>query len=265
MAFCHCGRDTSVTLFVASVLFGIFWARQGSSKLVKSESSKEIGTPSPNASTSTKSRKSLSNTVKKYDRHILLCGYTNPDVWSKIVENDENSFASKLAEAITSDDVSVKFSVCTKPNSTSEAYDVIVYPENVIFSIRESDLEDFALLIKKKDVLSKEDLDLFATTPISKKKSIFVCVHGQRDQKCGKLGREVLQGIQDSLSVDPQYQEFEVYGTSHLGGHEYAATLVVYPECDWFGYLSGAIVPSFLANLNLGVKAVENYRGKGYN
>jgi hypothetical protein len=38
-------------------------------------------------------------------------------------------------------------------------------------------------------------------------------------------------------------EDVGVYGTTHIGGHKYAGTLIVYPEGHWYGRLRTCDVP----------------------
>jgi hypothetical protein len=59
-------------------------------------------------------------------------------------------------------------------------------------------------------------------------------------------------------------REVQVYGSTHLGGHEFAGTCVVYPESHWFGYLSKLEAGPFLKAAEKGDIIQELYRGKGF-
>jgi hypothetical protein len=82
-----------------------------------------------------------------------------------------------------------------------------------------------------------------------------VCVHGRRDVCCARLGVPLAQSLAASYPG-------QVWETTHVGGHKYAANLVLLPHGLYYGpvgteeagraidaYLRGSIVP-------------ERYRGR---
>lgn len=67
---------------------------------------------------------------------------------------------------------------------------------------------------------------------------VLVCVHGRRDRCCARKGMPVYSALE---RVAPE----ATYQTTHLGGHRFAATLVVLPQ----GYCYGRIEPEECAAL----------------
>jgi hypothetical protein len=57
---------------------------------------------------------------------------------------------------------------------------------------------------------------------------VLVCTNGRRDVCCAKLGAPVAQAL-------AQQGELEVWQTTHLGGHRFAATLLQLPEGICYG------------------------------
>ena len=55
-----------------------------------------------------------------------------------------------------------------------------------------------------------------------------------RDVRCGCKGPELLQWLNASSSDKP----LNLWISSHLGGHRFAATCIAYPTGDWFGLLN---------------------------
>lgn len=58
--------------------------------------------------------------------------------------------------------------------------------------------------------------------------AVWVCVHGKRDRCCAKFGVPVYEAAAKAEGVD-------VWHTSHLGGHRYAATLLCLPKGICYG------------------------------
>ncbi len=97
--------------------------------------------------------------------------------------------------------------------------------------------------------LAEKILDALATAPMqtAKRKAtdeshIYVCMHGSRDCRCGVVGTELLDALRDTFSKENeqsgrQLKPTRVYGVSHIGGHKWAASALVYPHGDWYGNL----------------------------
>ena len=65
-----------------------------------------------------------------------------------------------------------------------------------------------------------------------------VCTHGKRDRCCALRGMPIFHALQAAGA--------DVWQTSHLGGHRFAATSLRLPDGYAFGYLTTAHVPSLL-------------------
>ena len=65
-----------------------------------------------------------------------------------------------------------------------------------------------------------------------------VCTHGKRDRCCALRGMPIFHALQAAGA--------DVWQTSHLGGHRFAATSLRLPDGYAFGYLTAAHVPSLL-------------------
>ena len=218
-----------------------------------------------------KERKSCCNTVKSYEKHVIICGYDDPVSWASVIEDEDASFAALLGQRTKAVKLKgVKMSGCTRPNSYKDKTDVIVYPEGRIYHMTTSDIDVFVDCVL--DGQSNSDaLELQTSTP-SWSNLILICVHGNRDRRCGVQGRETyLELLRLTEQSEEQKDESasrkmtQVFGSTHLGGHEFAGTCVVYPESSWFGYLTKADAEPFLHAVEAGqiYGPQEFYRGKG--
>jgi len=66
-----------------------------------------------------------------------------------------------------------------------------------------------------------------------------VCTHGKRDDCCALRGVPVYQALADAVAELPAGRQPELWQTSHLGGHRFAATLTTLPH----GYCLGRVEP----------------------
>ncbi|PFH46886.1 hypothetical protein AMATHDRAFT_82398 [Amanita thiersii Skay4041] len=90
---------------------------------------------------------------------------------------------------------------------------------------------------------------------------LYVCTHQARDCRCGDQGRRVVDALLDELGSNKRKTEMEQIGvvvkvgeTGHVGGHQYAANLLVYPYGEWFGHIGPAHVPSVLDGI---IRAIQ--------
>jgi hypothetical protein len=87
--------------------------------------------------------------------------------------------------------------------------------------------------------LAAVDLDAWAAGAApsaaqqSRRPLYLVCVHGKRDRCCAQRGMPVYSALTAIASDD-------VWQTTHLGGHRFAATLLVLPEGVCYGRLDAA-------------------------
>ncbi|KZS90147.1 hypothetical protein SISNIDRAFT_488679 [Sistotremastrum niveocremeum HHB9708] len=75
---------------------------------------------------------------------------------------------------------------------------------------------------------------------------LYVCTHGSRDCRCGDEGGRVLRAIRDHLRSRDLSLKVSVNETAHVGGHKYAANVLVFPHGDWYGNLRAENVPNAL-------------------
>ncbi len=67
---------------------------------------------------------------------------------------------------------------------------------------------------------------------------VLVCTHGKRDVCCARLGVPIHQALRDELGDDlPDV----VWQTSHVGGHRFAANVVMLPHGYHYGRLDGPV------------------------
>jgi hypothetical protein len=76
-----------------------------------------------------------------------------------------------------------------------------------------------------------------------------ICAHGARDVRCANCGPSLMSWAREWAAAahahyesSPTYNKSEtirhcVWGVSHIGGHEFAGNLILYPTGDWYGYV----------------------------
>ena len=177
-----------------------------------------------------------------------------------------------------------------------EAVQIICYPEGCVYELSsDSDFYKFirdVIMVKEfalhrsKSIISTDDnikeseeikmpnTDDEAVQTISNmivsiklnptcwKTVILVCVHGSRDNRCGRAGPQVVEELDNQLLQRSITKEsITVAGCSHIGGHKYAGVLIVYPQGDWYGMISKRNVSDLLDHIVAGKKYLKGWRG----
>lgn len=95
---------------------------------------------------------------------------------------------------------------------------------------RQAELEEYEDLL---------DLDLQGLPAKAAEPMVLVCVHGRRDRCCAQHGSALYRALQSRLG--------EVWQTSHLGGHRFAACVLTLPDGLMYGRLRAEHGDAFAA------------------
>ncbi|KAF7792659.1 hypothetical protein EIP86_003756 [Pleurotus ostreatoroseus] len=76
--------------------------------------------------------------------------------------------------------------------------------------------------------------------------NLYVCTHGERDCRCAEHGGAVYEALRAEVRRRGLGASVRVAGVGHVGGHKYAANLLVYPYGEWFGNLRAEHVSEVL-------------------
>jgi hypothetical protein len=103
-------------------------------------------------------------------------------------------------------------------------------------------------------------LDLSAAIPDSAgpagpQRLALVCTNGKRDQCCAVRGRPVAAAIAAST-------DWDTWECSHLGGHRFAATIMLLPTGDMFGWLDPESAIEVTRRFAAGQLMLSHYRGR---
>lgn len=181
-------------------------------------------------------QRDLQNTVKFYQRHIFVDTGARP--WHARVEDSDETVA-RLMQALDR-------SPALMPTTRVTAYrerkllsgrDFLVFPDAVRYTATVEQPED--RIIRQ---LSGHDLEVPLTSSRLDGTHFFVCVHAERDERCGRCGPPIMEALEDYLSDQNVLSNWYVYPCSHVGGHRYAGNLLVYPGGYWYGYVTPASV-----------------------
>jgi hypothetical protein len=86
-------------------------------------------------------------------------------------------------------------------------------------------------------------------------RTYLVCTNGARDPCCAIRGPAVAQALE-------RVRPGQVYECSHLGGHRFAANVLVLPDGLCFGRLDARSAPSLARELEAGRLPLDNFRGR---
>lgn len=87
------------------------------------------------------------------------------------------------------------------------------------------------------------------------KKIVLVCSHGTHDKCCGTYGIPVYNRLSES-------GEFEVWRTSHVGGHRFSANIVMLPEGIYYGRVNETNLEDIIESHNRNEIYLDCYRGR---
>jgi hypothetical protein len=104
------------------------------------------------------------------------------------------------------------------------------------------------------------DLDLTAAIPgpanaAGPQRLALVCTNGKRDQCCALRGRPVATAIAGAT-------DWDTWECSHLGGHRFAATMLLLPTGDMFGWLDPESALEVMRRFDVGQVMLSHYRGR---
>jgi hypothetical protein len=103
------------------------------------------------------------------------------------------------------------------------------------------------------DDLASLDLDAIPSTALDL--LVLVCVHGRRDRCCAQYGSAVYRSLQSRIG--------DLWQTSHLGGHRFAACALSLPDGLMHGRLRPEHADDFVSALHAGeVGDLELFRGR---
>jgi hypothetical protein len=209
--------------------------------------------------------KSLENTHEN-TISTSFCHYSHPMVLQvfKSLATNRSKLGDAAVKVTAYDFIQPVEQGLYKPSSTT--CDVMVFPTGM----RYSNLHSTALneLVRRivshthnngTDAIETAKLgDASVEEDISKKLVLLVCCHAARDARCGARGPPVARALMRSVHGRSLQSLVEVYATSHVGGHAYAANVLVYgarfpSDGDWFGGVHEDNAEEFLDAL-LGVE-----------
>jgi hypothetical protein len=175
----------------------------------------------------------LAGSVSPYQQHLAICTGGPPELWQSRVEEMEGLFgALEVALRVRGLHKQIKMTACDAPSTGAEGFDIFLLPDMLILpEITVNKVEKLADALVKQ---FEEGLP-FDVQPMAGGDHIFVCVHANRDDRCGVWGPLFYTALQREIKIQDAIAY--VHQTSHIGGHRYAATCIIYPQGVWYGNL----------------------------
>ncbi len=84
---------------------------------------------------------------------------------------------------------------------------------------------------------------------------LLVCAHGRRDVCCARLGGPLARSL-------TQKHRGQVWETTHVGGHRFAANLVILPHGLYYGPVAASSADAAITAYRRGEVALDRYRGR---
>ncbi|KAI1798263.1 Sucrase/ferredoxin-like-domain-containing protein [Ganoderma leucocontextum] len=78
---------------------------------------------------------------------------------------------------------------------------------------------------------------------------LYVCTHGSRDCRCGDSGGAVARALQREIDRRGLAEDVFLGEVAHVGGHKWAANILVYPSGEWLGSVQDSDVPQIVDEL----------------
>ena len=98
-----------------------------------------------------------------------------------------------------------------------------------------------------------------AEAPLSSSSFLLVCTNGKRDQCCARFGLPVYRAMQQAAPP-----EVELWQSTHLGGHRYAAVVLALPLGVMYGYVAPEHTAELLASVTEKRIVPTLYRGRTF-
>ncbi|MBA3534691.1 MAG: sucrase ferredoxin [Ardenticatenales bacterium] len=201
----------------------------------------------------------LAGSVGPYQQHLAICTGGPPELWATRVEEMEGLFgALEVALRVRGLHKKIKITACDAPSTGLAGLDIFLLPDMLVLpEITIDKVERLATALEKH---FEEGLP-FDVEPMAGGDHLFVCVHANRDARCGEWGPQLYEVL--DYEIEKQAAITHIHQTSHIGGHRFAATCIVYPQGIWYGNLrpwdAKRLVAEHLVNERL---LPEFYRGR---
>lgn len=217
-------------------------------------------------SASRRGASSIAGTAPFYQRHVFVATSSPFFAWdSNCTTPTKESTLERLQKEVvlktrtTANAIPVKLTLFQTPqheaSTTISSDELMVFPDRVIFPAP-VDISHTAQLLVSPPLIAASSLSsLGSPSPhaqpgvksLADELHFFVCCHTTRDKRCGDCGPPILEALQQEIQASGDTRT-HVWPCSHVGGHEHAANLLVYPPGDWYGRVDRSHVSDLLSH-----------------
>ncbi len=194
------------------------------------------------ASASLQANEPLAGTaVESIDRWLLL---EVTDVWApKVLDTGALPEAARARLKAWTEAPRTRLQLIRKPGRSGKRPLFMLVDGGKVAQVELDRFEDLA------------ELKLSALTPEPAEPMVLVCVHGRRDRCCAQHGSAVYRSLQSRLG--------EVWQTSHLGGHRFAACVLSLPDGLMYGRMRAEHADGFVAAMHAReLDGLDRFRGR---
>lgn len=197
----------------------------------------------------------LAASVKPYHRHFLAC--TGRRSWPARIE-EADGLLGRMAAAVRDrrdDGGEIAKVTATDEPTEGPGMDLLVFPDRLRY--RQVDAARWEA-IERDHVVGGVPSDAVPREPLPGR-WVFVCVHGDRDERCGRCGPPLLEALAREVRT-ARLEDVRVRATSHVGGHKYAGNVIVYPDGIWYGYVRPEDAPRLVRDHLVAGRVLEDLR-----
>jgi len=191
--------------------------------------------------------------LKLYHGHLLAFVTQDPMQWPRHAK-DYHPFIKELERKVKHKQKIIKTSIIYDEMNTKKeedgVFDLLYFDMNntrvKIRNVKENMIDNVVKYVLDGDV------DKLELENLVEDNTIFICSHNKNDQRCGFCGPIIFKEFEKLLDGN---NKNNLYHISHVGGHKYAANVIVYPPGNWYGYIKPEDVTQlFLSLTNPDVK-----------
>ena len=201
---------------------------------------------------------SLQGTVKPYRRHLFLC--TGKADWPARLDEVDGLVGWVAVDIRSGKDrrpFGTKVAAVDQAPRRQETLDLIVFPERLLVT----GLDQSTWAAHREVLLGSDRIPSELVTEPLEGQHLFVCVHGERDERCGRCGPPLVDRLRSAIDDREATEGIFVHSTSHVGGHRYAGNVLSFPPGDWYGTVTPADVDELLEAVESGSIVERLWRG----
>lgn len=181
-----------------------------------------------------------------YDHFIFI---ELPEPWSKntVYEHPQLGVIHKMGKALRQESKIHARVMAIAPDYDSNPNQIrVLYYRRPIGSFAQFEKQEF--LISPEDIISlatallgrSDELSQFESyrCPTNDLRDMMICTHGSYDMACGRFGYPIYRKIREAYSNVP----LRIWKCTHIGGHQFAPTLLDLPTGHYWGHLETEIL-----------------------